>query len=116
MGVDMNSNSNKQFFDMLQTKIDKATAENRPIDDYVKKQISLLKESHDEFINTAEKRGYNINSPQVGEIEVQQYSAMKALAQKIGLPVEEYDELIKKVQIRVFGEENYKRFFENKND
>lgn len=114
MGISMNSNSNKQFFEMLQGKIERAVAENRPIDDYVKKQISLLKESHDEFIHTAQKRGYSLNSPQVGEIEVQQYSAMKALAQKIGLPVEEYDELIKKVQIRVFGEENYRRFFENK--
>ena len=113
MGISMNSNSNKQFFEMLETKIKKAVAENRPIDDYVKKQIDLLKESHDEFISVAKKQGHDINSPQVGEIEVQQYSAMKSLAQKIGLPVEEYDELIKKVKIRVFGEENYKRFFEN---
>lgn len=113
MGISMNSNSNKKFFELLQTKIEKATAENRPIDDYVKKQISLLKESHDEFIHTAQKQGYNINSPQVGEIEVEQFSAMKALAQKIGLPVDEYDEMIKNVQIRVFGEENYKRFFKN---
>ena len=48
MGISMNSNSNKQFFEMLETKIKKAVAENRPIDDYVKKQIDLLKESHDE--------------------------------------------------------------------
>lgn len=103
----------QSFFNRLQKQIEKAQAENKPIDSYVKQQIKILQESHDEFINTATSQGYSLNHPQVGEIEVQQYSAMKHLAQKIGLPVDEYDELIKKVQIRVFGEENAKRFFGN---
>lgn len=100
------------YFNKLQQRIDKAIAENKPYDHYVKKQIQLLKDAHDEFIATVKKDGLDINQPNIGEIEVRQYSAMKALAKKIGLPVEEYDELIKSVKIRVFGEENYKRFFE----
>ena len=114
MSIKMTKNFNQEFFNNLQKKIDLAQQENRPIDSYVRKQIELLKESHDEFMYQAKEAGHDLNSPQVGEIEVEQFSAMKALAQKIGLPIEEYDEMIKKVQIRVLGEENYKRFFENK--
>ena len=114
MVIKMNANTNQDFFNFLQKKIERAEKEKKPIDNYVKKQIQLLMESHDEFIQTAQQKGYDLNNPQVGEIEVQQISAMKSLAQKIGLPVEEYDEMIKNVQIRIFGEENYKRFFEKK--
>ena len=107
------NNAAENFFNRLQQQVEKAELENKPIQGLVKQQIKLLQEAHDEFISTAKKKGYDIiNNPQVGEIEVRQYSAMKQLAQKIGLPVEEYDELIKQVKIRVFGEENYKRFFE----
>lgn len=102
------------YFNTLQQRIEKAIAENKPYDHYVKKQIELLKNAHDEFIATVKKNGMDINQANIGEIEVQQFSAMKALAKKIGLPVEEYDELIKNVKIRVLGEENYKRFFEQK--
>ena len=106
-------NAREQFFIRLQKQIEKAELEHRPICNLVKKQIKLLKEAHDEFISAAKAKGYNLNNSRIAEIEVQQYSSMKQLAKKIGLPVEEYDELIKQVRIRVFGEENYKRFFEN---
>lgn len=102
---------NTDFFNTLQTKIEMAQKENRPIDSYVRKQIELLQEAHDEFLYQAQEAGHNLNNPQVGEIEIEQFSAMKVLAQKIGLPVESYDEMIKKVQTRIFGEENYNRFF-----
>ena len=106
------NNATEKFFNRLQQQVEKAESENKPIQGLVRQQIKLLQEAHDEFIYTAKNRGYDMRNPQVGEIEVRQYSAMKQLAQKIGLPVEEYDELIKNVKIRVFGEENYKRFFE----
>ena len=107
------NNAAENFFNRLQQQVEKAELENKPIQGLVKQQIKLLQEAHDEFISTAKNKGYDIiKNPQVGEIEIRQYSAMKQLAQKIGLPVEEYDELIKQVKIRVFGEENYKRFFE----
>lgn len=102
----------ENFYNKLEKKIQLAIQENKPIKSLVEQQIKLLQEAHDEFISAAKIKGYNMQSPQVGEIEIQQFSAMKALAQKIGLPVQEYDELIKNVKIRVFGEENYKRFFE----
>lgn len=102
----------EHFYNKLENKIQLAIKENKPIQSLVEQQIKLLQEAHDEFIAVAKIRGYNMQSPQVGEIEISQYSAMKQLAEKIGLPIEEYDELIKNVKIRIFGEENYKRFFE----
>ena len=108
------NNAAQNYFNRLQKQIEKAELENKPINGLVKQQIQLLQDAHDEFVSTAKNRGYDLSNPQVGEIEIRQYSAMKQLAQKIGLPVEQYDELIKNVKIRVFGEENYKRFFEQK--
>lgn len=102
----------ENFYNKLEKKIQLAIAENKPIKSLVEQQIKLLQEAHDEFIHTAKAQGFDLKSPQVGKIEIEQFSTMKRLAQKIGLPVEEYDELIKNVKIRVFGEENYKRFFE----
>lgn len=109
MGVNMNP---QQMFKQLQVQIDAAEKAGKPITDLVQKQIAILKDTHDVFVKEALENGYQLTNQKLGEIEVRQYSAMKQLAQKVGLPVEEYDEYIKKVRIRVFGEENYKRFFE----
>lgn len=79
------------------------------------KQIKLLKYAHEDFFDMAKSQGYSLNDPKLGEIEVQQYCAMKQLATKIGLPTQDYDEKIKAIRIRIFGEENYKRFFEERN-
>lgn len=105
------NNATEQFFNRLQQQIEKAELENKPIQGMVKQPIKLLQQAHDEFVSTAKRERYDMRNPKLGEIEVRQYSAMKQLAQKIGLPVDEYDNLIKQVKIRVFGEENYKRFF-----
>ncbi len=110
MGIKMNDNSN--LFNEIQKQIEAAERKGLPIKTLVKQQIALLQDSHDEFIKAAKNQGYDINSPRVGDIEVAQYSAMKQLAQKIGMPVEIYDKLIKDVRIRIFGEENYRIYFE----
>lgn len=109
MGIKMNNTDN--MFLKLQAQIEEAQKLKKPIDGYVKQQIDLLKNAHDEFVKTVQDQGFDLNTPQVGEIEIKQYSAMKQLAQKIGLPVKEYDECIKAIQIRIFGKENYERFF-----
>lgn len=109
MGIEMN---NQQLFRQLQQQIEAAEKIGKPVVDLVRKQINLLKDTHDVFVKEALEKGYELTNQKLGEIEVRQYSAMKQLAQKVGLPVEEYDECIKKIRIRVFGEENYKRFFE----
>ena len=111
MGIKMNDNS--KLFMAIQQQIESAEKAGQPVKTLVKQQIAILEASHDEFIKSAQKQGFNLNDQKVGEIEVGQYSAMKQLAQKIGMPVEKYDKLIKDVRIRIFGKENYKRFFEN---
>ena len=102
-----------EAFMSLQQQIEEAEKRGEPIDSYVKQQIALLEAAHAEFITTATAQGYQLTNPQLGEIEVRQFTAMRQLAQKIGLPTQEYDERIKAVQIRIFGEANYKRFFED---
>jgi len=111
MGIRKMNGPSENPFMLLQKQIEEAQKANKPIDSYVKQQINLLKDAHDEFVKQAQAKGYELTNPRVGEIEVQQISSMKQLAQKIGLPVQEYDDMIKAVRIRVFGEANYERFF-----
>ena len=101
----------KQFLE-IQKLVEEAEAKGESITLLVREQIALLRDSHDEFLKWAKAMGYDLLSPRVGDIEVAQYSAMKQLAAKIGDPTEEFDEQIKSVRIRVFGEVNYKNFFE----
>ena len=108
------NNAAERFFNRLQQQIEKSKLENKPIQGLVKQQIKILQEAHDEFVSIAKSKGYDLLNPQVGEVEIRQYSAMKQLAQKIGLPIDEYDQKIKNIKIRVFGKENYNRFFKDK--
>ncbi len=110
MAIKMNS-GNQDYFNRLQKKVEQAQLENKPYAHYIQKQIELLENAHDEFVARAQKEGYDLNNTNIAETEIKQFSAMRALAQKAGLPVEKYDELIKKVQIRIFGEENYENLF-----
>ena len=41
---------------------------------------------------------------------------MKALAKKIGAPVDKYDDVMKQIQIRVLGEDGYNKFIANQKD
>lgn len=105
-----------ETFGELQNLIEVAAKDNRPTAPYVRAQIALLQKSLDEFHNQALAEGFSLNDVRVGEIDVRQYAAMKQLAQKIGDPTEKYDELISRTQIRIFGEENARRFFGTNQD
>ncbi|MCM1003266.1 MAG: hypothetical protein NC408_02875 [Candidatus Gastranaerophilales bacterium] len=113
MGVGMNNNSN--LFMKIQQQIETAEKAGQPISHLVKQQIELLKGSHDEFVKTAADKGYDKASFTFGKMEIDYFAAMRQLAQKIGLPLDEYDERIKQIQIRIMGEENYNRVFGNRN-
>ena len=56
-----------------------------------------------------------MKSIDIGVIEVRFYTLMKMISEKLGLSVEKYDEEIKNIENRVFGEENFKRFFQQPN-
>ena len=102
---------NTAKFNLLQKQIEKNESQGIPVMNLLKQQIDLLMDSHEEFIRSALASGYDLRNTMIGEIEVQQYSAMKQLAQKAGLPIQEYDDLIKQVKIRIFGKVNYKKLF-----
>lgn len=94
----------------LECKIKQAEAEGMPVDNFIKREIVLLQNSLDMFLKEMESKGRREDFD-IAEIEIRQYAAMKQLAQKINHPCDIYDEKIKQVQIRVFGEEGYKQFF-----
>jgi hypothetical protein len=100
-------------FSYLRQQIETAEKNGQPVQMYVMRMIDLLKKAHDEFIAKAQEKAYSLQNLKVGEIEIQQYSSMKALAEKIGLPVEEYDELIRAVRVRILGEELVKANFDS---
>jgi len=95
---------------LLENKINKAQNEGKPVDKYVLREIEILQNSIDKYIEKM-KEAEKLYEPQVAEIEIRQYATMRNLAQKIGLPAAPYDEKIKQVQIRIFGEENWENFF-----
>ena len=47
----------------------------------------------------------------MGEIEVQQYSAMRQLAERAGI-LHDYNKLIRDVRVRIFGEEAVRENFD----
>ena len=83
-------------------KVKEAEKLNKPIDHLVREQIEIMECQKDEFIKQADNLGFDDLGK--AKVEVQIYSNMKFWAKKIGLPVEKYDELIKKVQTRILGE------------
>lgn len=93
----------KETFESLQKQIEAAEKNGEPIDNYVKQQIAMLEDAHAKFLAAALAQGYQLTNLELGRIEVQQFSAMIQLAQKIGLPTQEYEERIKEVQERFLG-------------
>lgn len=106
------TNNFSQNFKVLQEKIMKAQDENEPIDNYVKEQIDLLQGAHDEFVKKAAREGFDIDTnDMVAETRIKQYSAMKQLAMKIGMPADEYDKAMNDIRTKVLGEEITKKYF-----
>lgn len=102
--------SDKEELIILEQKIKQAEAYGQPIDKYILREIEILQQTIDTFVEQMEKEG-RLNDAQVGAVEIRQYSAMKQLSQKINLPVDKYDKLIKEVQCRIMGQDNWETFF-----
>lgn len=103
--MNMSKDYSKLFSD-LQGQIEAARLANKPVDNYIKQQLSLLEEAHDVFVKEASTAVKDAQlSVQVGEVEIKQYSAMKQLATQIGIPTEKYDLAIKSIRTRLLGKE-----------
>jgi len=107
-------NKDEQELIELENKVLAAEDQGLPIDEFVLKEIEILQRTIDQFIIEMKQNG-RYNDISVAEIEIGQYAAMKKLAQKINYPFDIYDEKIKLVQCRIFGEENWETFFADKN-
>lgn len=105
----------KEEMHQLNIAIQNAQKTNQNADHLYKRQLRLLEMAHDEFISTARQKGIEIeNNPSVAEVEIQQYSAMKQIAQKLGIPSDKYDNMIHQIHVRLFGEEGAKEYFGEK--
>lgn len=108
----MTKNNNHFDIEYLEYKIKQAQEHNEPIDNYILHEISWLQQQLDIFLEKSKQEGKDIETDfDIAEIEIRQYAAMKQLAQKINHPCDIYDEKIKQVQVRIFGEENWENFF-----
>lgn len=74
--------------------------------------LEQLESAHDEFLLRAAGEGYNVETdPDVGQIEMQQFSVMKQLAEKLGLPLDKYNEKIQALRGRMLGKEVAEKYF-----
>lgn len=106
------SQKNNYDIQYLEYKIKQAQDNNEPIDTYVLREIEWLQQQLDLFLEKSKDEGKDIETDfEIAEIEIRQYAAMKQLAQKINQPTDIYDEKIKQIQIRIFGDENWENFF-----
>lgn len=102
--------NDQKELEKLEEQIKQAEKNNQPIDKFVLREIEILQNTIDLFMEQMKAQD-RLDDFNVAEIEIRQYAAMRQLAQKINHPYEIYDEKIKQIQIRIFGEENYENFF-----
>ena len=93
-------------------KIQEAERLGQPIVNLVKEHIEILQAHHDDFVKQADAA--NIHNLERGNFEIQLLSRIKAWANKIGLPVEKYDNEIRKIRVYFLGEENLNNFIPKK--
>ncbi len=112
LSIKPKQNNSEQEIEYLEYRIKQAEQNGEPVDSYVRREISWLENQLEKFLQKMKDDGQDIeNNYEIAEIEIQQYAAMKQLASKINEPLEQYDEKIKQVQCRIFGEENWENFF-----
>ena len=100
----MNLKTSQNLYIQLQQQVEKAQKLNQPIDSFVKQQIKLLEETHDEFVSSALAKNKDIETD-LGftEIRIKQLQAIVSLCKKIGLPTEKYDNQIREIRIKNLG-------------
>jgi hypothetical protein len=107
---------NDEEIEYLEHKIKEAEEKGESIEPYIIQEIDWLRKQLRMFLQKMQNEGKDIERDyNIAKIEVRQYAAMKQLALKINAPTNIYDEKIKQVQCRIFGEENWDNFFGEEN-
>lgn len=100
----MDLKATQYLYTELQQQVEKAQKLNNPIDIFVKKQIKLLEEVHDDFVSSAMAKNKDIESDlSFTEVRIKQLQAIASLCKKIGLPTEKYDNKIREIRIKNLG-------------
>lgn len=103
--------NNQEKIRRLLAEIDHAEKNGSAVDALCAEAIECLETARQEFLRRAREQGYAANDLRVGEIEIQQLSAMRQLAQRGGLP-DPYTAAIREVRVRILGEELVKLNFD----
>ena len=108
----MNLEAAHEAYIQLQQQVERAEKLKQPIDSYVRQQIKLLEETHDEFVSSALSNNKNIeNSISFAEVRIKQLQAIASLCKKIGLPTEKYDKQIREIRIKHLGVDIVKEYY-----
>jgi len=100
----MNTNVSQKIFQQLQEQVNKANKLNKPIEPYVKQQITLLEEVHDNFVQGALTKNKDLaDDLNFAEVQIKQLQAIASLCKKIGLSTEKYDNKIREIRIQHLG-------------
>ena len=95
-----------QLYKTLQSQIEEATKLKQPITKFVRQQIRLLEDMHDEFVSSTLKKDKSLtNNLNFAQIQIKQLQAISALCKKIGLPTEKYDKKIHTIRVNILGED-----------
>lgn len=67
-------------------------------------QIEILKQIQENVLILAQQRGLSVESYSVLDIKLQQYKLMRKIAAENNLQVEQFDQLVKETELKIFGE------------
>ena len=87
----------------LEKQVEQAQKTNKPIDSFVKQQIKLLEEVHDDFVSDSMKDEALQNSIDIAGVKIKQLQAIASLCKKIGLSTQKYDNKIREIREQFFG-------------
>ena len=100
----MNLKATQKLYNQLETQIIEAKKSNKPFESFVKQQIKLLENVHDDFVSSSISKDANIQENiHFANMQIKQLQAIASLCQKIGLSTEKYDNKIREIRIRHLG-------------
>lgn len=105
----MNLKASQNLYIQLQQQVEKAQKLNQPIDNFVKQQIKLLEETHDEFVSSALSKNKDLESDlSFTEIRIKQLQAIASLCKKIGLSTEKF---VQKISVQILSTKDTNNFY-----
>lgn len=100
----MDLKATQKIYHQLECKIQEAQKLNKPFDSYVKQQIKLLEEVHDNFVKSSSSENNTRETViDIAGTQIKQLQVIAALCKKIGLPTEKYENKIREIRIRDLG-------------